>query len=72
MMSVPLLPFAGPQSIELVDGGYGSEEEFSKTNVLGKYVLIKRGPEIGEAIPFFQKLLNAKKERCCWCNYLES
>lgn len=61
MMSVPLLPFAGPQSIELVDGGYGSEEEFSKTNVLGKYVLIKRGPEIGEAIPFFQKLLNAKK-----------
>ena len=61
MMSVPPLSFAGPQSIELVDGGYGSEEEFSKTNVLGKYVLIKRGPEIGEAIPFFQKLLNAKK-----------
>ncbi|NLI39719.1 MAG: S8 family serine peptidase [Caldisericales bacterium] len=61
MMSVPLISFSNPQSIELVDGGYGSEEEFSKTNVLGKYVLIKRGPEVGEAIPFFQKLLNAKK-----------
>lgn len=57
----PYLPFDKNDKVLLVNGGYGSDEELSKLTLLNKLVLVKRGPEEGEAIPFFKKILWAKK-----------
>ncbi len=61
MASAPYVGFAKPDPVELVDGGYGLEEELSKLSLLNRYVLIKRGPEVGQPLPYFRKILNAKK-----------
>jgi len=59
---IPYVNFNKAIAIQIVECGYGSEDELSKINVLGKYVLVQRGPEFGEPIPFFLKNLNAKKK----------
>lgn len=57
----PYLPFDKADKMILIDGGYGTDEELSKLTLLNKFVLVKRGPEEGEPLPFFKKILGAKK-----------
>ncbi|MCK5848278.1 MAG: S8 family serine peptidase, partial [Caldisericia bacterium] len=57
--------------IEIVECGFGSEEEFSQVEVSGKLALIQRGPK-DNGISFHDKNLNAKKagaKACIITNY---
>ena len=60
MSSIPYMDFGEP-SLEIVDGGYGTLDELASLTLRGKYVLMKRGPEVGESISYIQKILNAKR-----------
>ncbi|NTU61797.1 MAG: S8 family serine peptidase, partial [Caldiserica bacterium] len=50
------------QQMEIVDGGYGTLDEISSLTLRNKYILFKRGPEVGESIPYVQKILSAKRK----------
>jgi minor extracellular serine protease Vpr len=60
MASLPMIDF-GEQTLEIVDGGYGTLDEISNLTLRNKYILIKRGPEIGDSISYMQKVSNAKR-----------
>ncbi|HOO96238.1 MAG TPA: S8 family serine peptidase [Caldisericia bacterium] len=68
---VPYIQFDN-KTTEIIDAGFGSESELDGLRIRGKYVLVERGPSIGRAIPFYQKVLNAKKKGAigviCWNN----
>ena len=60
-------PFEAKHSnLEVVDCGFGSEEEFQKVNVRGKIALISRGPR-DAGIRFSVKNENAKKAGAVGC-----
>ncbi len=70
MASTPYSKFSTGKGMQLVDGGYGSEDELSSVSMRGKIVLVERGPSIGRSIPFYKKMLNAKRKGAegviCW------
>ncbi len=72
LATMPFSDFSKNDGIEIVDGAYGSEDDLSSLRVRNKIVLIKRGPEIGKAIPFYKKMTNARKRGAvgmiCWNN----
>lgn len=61
MLSKPQMDFPEPQ-MEIVDGGYGTLDEIASLTLRNKYILFKRGPEVGESIPYVQKILSAKRK----------
>ncbi|MBP7732209.1 MAG: S8 family serine peptidase [Caldisericia bacterium] len=61
MLSKPQTDFP-EQQMEIVDGGYGTLDEISSLTLRNKYILVKRGPEIGDAVPYVQKILSAKRK----------
>lgn len=48
--------------MEIVDGGYGTLDELASLTLRNKYILLKRGPEVGDSIPYVQKILSAKRK----------
>lgn len=72
LASMPFSDFSKTDGMKIVDGGYGSENDLSSLRVRNKIVLIERGPVIGRAIPFYKKMINAKKRGAagmiCWNN----
>jgi len=72
LASIPYSNLATDRPKSIVNGGYGSEDELSSISIRGKIVLIKRGPSIGRSIPFYIKMLNAKRKGAigmiCWNN----
>lgn len=61
MASKPSIETTDAQ-MEIVDGGYGTLDELASLTLRNKYILLKRGPEVGDSIPYVQKILTAKRK----------